>query len=114
MKKNPTTTNAKKARKAYKKDLTEKIVIQLKTAVGDVGADLKKTSKAIEKAAKNLAKKLSKQTVGKKSQVTTKGPDKAKPVTKKIVAKTAPAIEKTESPAKAKVPAGKKTAAKPE
>ena len=114
MKKNETATIAKKARKAFKQELTEKIVSQLKTVVGAVGADLKKTNKAIEKAAKNLAKKISKQAVSKKVSATVKTDLKAKPVAKTADVKVVPAIEKAELPLKTKTPTAKKTVAKPE
>lgn len=117
MKKNETATIAKKARKAFKQELTEKIISQLKIAVGAVGTDLKKTNKAIEKAAKNLAKKISKQAVSKKvSKVSTtiKTDVKAKPVAQAADIKALPATEKAALPAKAKTPATKKSAAKPE
>ena len=108
MKKNQNGINAKKARKAFKKELTDKIVSQLKAAVGEVGTDLKKTGKAIEKAAKNLAKKISKQAVIKKT-VSAKTPAEAKPV-----AEVVPVAEKPAAPAKAKATVVKKTAAKAE
>ncbi len=108
MKKNGTASIAKKARKAFKKDLTEKIATQLKQTVGTVGADLKKNNKAIEKAAKNLAKKLAKQVTSKKISDTVE----AKPVTKAAAVKATPAIEKATSPVKTKTPSVKKAAAK--
>ena len=60
MKKTKTNAIAKKAQKALKKDLSDKIAAQIKAALGEIGPGLKKAEKSIEKAAKNLAKKLSK------------------------------------------------------
>ena len=62
MKKTKTNAIAKKAKKAAKKDLTAKIADQIKFILSDFGPGLKKAEKSIEKAAKNLAKKLSKLT----------------------------------------------------
>ncbi|WP_426586241.1 hypothetical protein [Mucilaginibacter sp. R-33] len=48
----------KQARKALKKQLKEKLVIQIETLVSEFGPDASKAKKAIDKAAKNLAKIL--------------------------------------------------------
>ncbi len=60
---------AKKASKAFKKELTEKIAIQLQVIAGETGINSKKASKAIQKAAKNLAKKISKYNIGNNAAV---------------------------------------------
>ncbi|SDF64376.1 hypothetical protein [Mucilaginibacter gossypii] len=48
----------KQARKALKKQIKEKLVIQIETLVSEFGPDVSKAKKAIDKAAKNLAKIL--------------------------------------------------------
>lgn len=99
-------TAAKKARKAFKRELTVKIGEQLKATIGNIGADTKKTGKAIEKAAKNLAKKLSKQADIKTAPAPAA---KVKPVAKETPAvKAEPATAK---PVKAKPATAKKPAA---
>src|SRR5258706_6540249 len=75
MKKSKTNAIAKKAKKAFKKDLSDKIAAQIKTLVNQVEPGLKKAEKSIEKAAKNLAKKLARLTTDK----TTKLPLPKKP-----------------------------------
>lgn len=49
----------KQALKTLKKQLKEKLVIQIEAIVSEFGPDVQKTKKAIDKAAKNLAKTLS-------------------------------------------------------
>ncbi len=109
MKKNTVVSVAKKARKVFKKELTDKIAAQLKAAIGDVGTDIKKTNKAIEKAAKNLAKKISKQAASNKKSVA-----KANPAAKGTEIKNVAVPEKASTPVKAKTAAAKKPAAKAE
>lgn len=48
----------KQARKVLKKQLKEKLVIQIETLVSEFGPDISKAKKAIDKVAKNLAKIL--------------------------------------------------------
>jgi len=59
-------SEAKEARKTLKKQLNEKIAAQLKTVIGEFESDLKKVSKTIEKASKNLAKTLAAKISGNK------------------------------------------------
>ena len=58
MKNNKNKTSVKEARKALKKQLNDKLFVQIKTIVSEFEADSKKVGKAIEKASKNLAKIL--------------------------------------------------------
>ena len=96
------SADAKKARKAFKKEVTEKIIVQIKTAIGAELAESKKTGKAIEKA----AKKISKLGPGKKNAAEATAKTEAA-----IAAPTDATITVVPKPVKAKAPAVKKATA---
>jgi hypothetical protein len=83
----------KRAKKAIRKDLFEKLSIEIKDIIEKSGYDSKKSSKEIKKVANHLAKKLSQKPVidkaGKPEVPAAKAPVKAA-----ATAKTASAKEK--------------------
>jgi hypothetical protein len=87
----------KKAKKAIRKDLFEKLSIEIKGIIEKNGYDSKKAPKEIKKVANHLAKKLSqKPSAGKEVK------PEAKPAAKATApAKTAPVKEKTKPEAAA-------------
>ncbi|MDB5004266.1 MAG: hypothetical protein JWQ34_2491 [Mucilaginibacter sp.] len=115
MKKAKNNSIAKKAKKALKKDLGDKIAAQIKITVGQFLPGVKKAEKSIEKAAKNLAKKLAKLTSVKVKNIVIKKTITPPPVS---VAKT-PAVAVETAPIKATPakpvakPAAAKAPAKP-
>lgn len=106
MKKAKNNSIAKKAKKALKKELSDKIAAQIKTTVGQFLPGLTKAEKSIEKAAKNLAKKLTKLTSIKVKTIVIK-----KTITPpQVSVAKSPAVAVNTAPIKA---APAKTAAKP-
>lgn len=104
MKKNQTVAAAKKAQKAFKKELTQKITAQLKVIADETGTDSKKTNKAIEKAAKNLAKKISKYNIVNKVVANTEDVqpivDVKTPAPEKTTKTKSSAVKKAANPSK--------------
>jgi len=74
----------KKARKTVRKDLFEKLTLELKELIDKKGYDAAKTGKEVKKAANYLAKKLSQKAIVK---ITAPKPEKnGKPVAERVAA----------------------------
>jgi len=83
----------KKAKKVIRKDLFEKLSIEIKSIIEKSGYDSKKASKEIKKVANHLAKKLSQKSVIDKAGKPEVSAAKA-PVKTALATKTVPAKEK--------------------
>lgn len=84
---------AKKAKKAIRKELFEKLSVEIKGIIEKNGYDSKKASKEIKKVANHLAKKLSQKNSAEKTEKPVK-PEAEAPAKPAPAVKTAAAREK--------------------